>query len=115
MLSFPLETCTDEDGSIAGTIHRLLEEEVGVDRNTVKIIGIDPGRFQLIPGRDDVEIAYGFGFLDGDAYQTFRPTDNDVSFEKWMTVTELFRCRNVRVETRPILSHFMNNHFNRII
>jgi len=115
MLSFPLETAEESDGGVAeNTIWRLVEEEIGVDRNLVVILGVEQRRFKLIPGRDDIETVYGYGlFLGNPEEHKFSPSDTDIVFAGWKTIGEMSNSFT-RVETLPILMHFVDNHFHEV-
>lgn len=115
MLSFPLETMKQvDDGTAENTIRRLIEEEIGVDQALVKILGVEQKRFKLIPGRDDVETVYGYGLFLGDPEHEFSPSDTDIVFAGWKTPEELLYSFT-RVETAPILTHFQENHFRKVV
>ena len=109
MVSFPIETHEAADGSIEGTIQRLIVEEVGIDPSEVVLCGIEPRAFRLIPGREDVESRYGFGVLRGSPSRQFQPRDPDIRFVGWRTAEELLVC-HVRIETAPIVEHFRIKH-----
>lgn len=115
MLSFPLETVKEDDASPLATIKRLIEEEIGVDPSQVRICGVEEGRFHLIPGRIDITTMYGFGIFDGDPCSGFHPKDSDIVFADWLTLRELARGLNNRVEVAPILEHFVDYHLESFV
>lgn len=115
MVSFPLETYKEKDITIRKTILRLIDEEIGIHPDQVEICNIFSQRFNLIPGRNDIFTAYGFGIFRGDFGQVFQPKDKDVAYFGWRTVPELLRQR-VRIEVKPILDHFMTTkHYPALI
>lgn len=107
MLSFPLETYEETDGDYAKTIERLLKEEVGIPPSEVAICRVFEEKFKLIPGREDVETAYGYGIFLGNHSCTFIPCDDDIEFGGWMSIKELLTYR-IRVEVEPIIKHFLS-------
>jgi hypothetical protein len=116
MISFPLETVEEEDGGFQGTIIRLLKEEVGIHLGQVIICEIIPEKFQLIPGRNDVDTVYAYGIFKGNTDPSnFKPRDNDIRFAGWKTIKEL-RSGFVRVEVGPVLDHFITSkHYDKLI
>jgi len=114
MLSFPLETHKKEDGDYSNTIIRLLEEEIGIPLEQVIIGKIVPENFSLIPGRKDIVTVYGYGFFRGDPSANFHPSDSDISFAGWYACEDLLNYPLIRVETAPILLHFLENHAREI-
>jgi len=111
MLSFPLETFKDNDHNHLGTIVRLLEEEVGIALSEVEILGVFSERFNLIPGRKDIETVYGYGLFLGDPCREFIPDDDDIVFAGWMTLAEILQ-HPIRVEVAPIIDHFKAQGIN---
>jgi len=109
MISFPLETCKEVDGSLEGTVARLVEEEIGLSMSAIDLCGIDPERFRLIPGRSDVDTRYGYGIFLGNPEQFFHPKDDDIEFAGWMSCESLLNSF-IRAETAPIINHFLVNH-----
>jgi hypothetical protein len=113
MVSFPLETFEEKDGSFKTTIERLLREEIGISPQEVRNCCVVKEKFQLIPGRNDIYTIYGYGLFSGYPKDFFIPEDNDIKFSGWKTIDELLQ-QNTRVETRPILEHFRRNHFREL-
>ena len=109
MVSFPLETYEERDGSHFQTVVRLIDEEMGIPREQVTIYDIFPRAFQGIHGREDIIVFYGYGIFTGDADENFCPNDPEVSFAGWKTITDLLACHKQRVEVGPILSHFVSS------
>ncbi len=110
MLSFPLETFKKSDGGFDGTLDRLIVEEIGVPRNMVLVDRIVPENFYLIPGRSDIITVYGYGFFRGNPAAHLFPSDDDIAFAGWYTCEELLNYPLTRVETAPILQHFLKNY-----
>ncbi|MBI2439293.1 MAG: NUDIX hydrolase [Candidatus Moranbacteria bacterium] len=113
MISFPLETM-EEGESPKETIFRLLEEELGIASHEVEISEIPGQKFRFFPGKNIVT-RYGYGFLLGDPYRAFTPKDTDIRIRGWMSIEELRGYGNVRVETLPILNHFVASYRARYI
>lgn len=107
MVSFPLETFRDEDVRPEGTIIRLLWEELGILPEQVKLWGISPRKFHLIPGREDITTLYGIGKFLGNPDQKFIPKDDDIQIEGWKTPWELLSLDNPRIEVFPIINDFL--------
>jgi hypothetical protein len=115
MISFPLETFKEKDVTIQKTILRLMDEEIGIHPDQVELCNIFSRKFNLIPGRNDIFTAYGYGIFQGDLSQTFQPKDTDITYAGWKTIPELLRQR-VRIEVKPILNHFTEtNHYPELI
>lgn len=113
MESFPLETYEKKDGNLEGTAKRLLDEEIGITSQEVESCCLEKTRFNLIPGRKDIFIVYGYGIFTGDPEKIPGPKDKDVVFAGWATPSELLK-KYIRVETSPILCHFFENHSHKI-
>ncbi len=115
MISFPLETYKEEDGSHHGTINRLLEEEVGISPKQVRVYSIISEGFNLIPGRKDIQTYYGYGVFLGDPDQSFISQDNDVVFAGWKPLITL-SSYPLRVEVVPVLKHFLSRgHYEELL
>ncbi len=106
MLSFPLETFEKKDRDIQATVHRLLQEELGISSEEIALWGIAPKIFKPIPGRADIAMFYGVGTFLGNPDREFRPTDSDVEIAGWKTPAELLAEKSIRVEVRPTLEDF---------
>lgn len=114
MLSFPLETFKTADGSYINTIIRSLKEEIGICPDQVADIHVMPDNLHLIPGKNEIVTKYGYGIFLGETDTGFTPTDNDIEFAGWLTCEELLACPLIRVETSPVLLHFLENHRREI-
>lgn len=112
MFSFPLETREDKDRTLTDTIWRLVEEETPYSKNEIELLNIHHEPFHLIPGRPEIETWYGCALFCGDLdlaqYEGFVPADEATRFAGWMQIEELLQ-REVRVETKPILGHFLGS------
>lgn len=115
MLSFPLETYQKTDSNYTNTVIRLLREEIGISPEQVSIEKIISKNFSLIPGRSDIITVYGYGFFHGDLAAYFYPSDNDIAFAGWYSCKDLLDYPLIRVETAPILRHFLKNHAREIL
>lgn len=115
MLSFPLETYKEKDGNYSNTIIRLLKEEIGISSGQTVIKKIIPENFFLIPGRSDIITVYGYGFFRGNPDAYFCPSDDDIAFAGWYACEDLLNYPLIRVETAPILRHFLKNHAREIL
>ncbi len=113
MVSFPIETFEEKDVNPQGTIRRLLREEMGILENEVIFFDIAQEVFHPIPGREDIDIFYGYGLFSGNSGKIFVPGDVDIVFAGWKTLEELL-AQYIRVEVRPILEHFKNNHSEQL-
>ena len=109
MVSFPLETYEERDGSHLQTINRLIYEEMGIPRERVTVYGVSPNAFHGIHRREDIIVFYGHGIFTGDAEGNFCPNDPEVAFAGWKTLKELLEHPKRRVEVEPILSHFVSS------
>lgn len=106
MISFPLETQEEKDGSMEGTLSRLIDEEVGNISEQVCIYEMVSKKFLIHKG---IEIFYFYGIFGGDYRQNFSPKDDDIVYAGWWTLEELLAFTKIRVEVLPILQHFMKN------
>lgn len=113
MISFPLETFEEDDLIPENTIKRLLQEEVGISFDDLSCCIIAQEVFHPIPGREDIDILYGYGIFKGNPENIFTPEDDDIKFAGWKTPDELLQ-QYVRVEVRPIIEHFQKNHFREL-
>jgi hypothetical protein len=114
MISPPFETFESRDENAKGTIIRLIEEEIGFSVSQVEIYAVATEKFNLIPGNDNIFTTYAVGILNGDPNQERHPKDTDIVFSGWKTIDELFLCK-VRIETRPIIDHFIKNYLPGIL
>ncbi|HUD08678.1 MAG TPA: hypothetical protein VMQ48_01150 [Candidatus Saccharimonadales bacterium] len=115
MLSFPLETYQEIDGNYTNTIIRLLKEEIGISLEQASIGKIISKKFSLIPGRSDIVTVYGYGFFHGNPAAYLCPSDDDITFAGWYTCEDLLNYPLIRVETAPILRHFLKKHAREIL
>lgn len=113
MKSFPLETFREEDGSAENTIRRAMREEIGVTSAEVPIFHMAEEVFHPIPGREDIDILYGYGMFIGNPDRLFVPEDDDIEIAGWKTIPELLR-QYKRVEVEPILEHFQKEYFQKL-
>jgi len=112
MISFPLETFDSEkDKNFFDTINRLLEEELGVEKEEVFIQGICPKAFNIIPNRNDIVTHYGTGLFLGNPNRVFIPKDTDIRVAGWITPEQLLKNANIRLEVHPILTHFQESKY----
>lgn len=113
MVSFPLETYEPEDAYVRNTINRMLEEEIGIARDQVKIILISDAKFRLIPGNENIISTYGVGIFHGNPFQEFHPKDDDIIFDGWRTPEELLEQPLIRIEVEPMLKHFREKYLRQ--
>lgn len=120
MLSFPLETQEDRDnGSIEGTLHRLIEEETPYDVSDIELLGIHPESFQFFPDQPHIHTRYAYAkfadHMDVHRHSTEGlSVDGTVEYRGLMRIYELMNQDMIRVEARPILEHFLLNHYRRV-
>ena len=109
MLSFPVETFDkDADDTLEDTLLRLSEEELGMRRDEIDILGIIPEIFNPVPDRKDIDIRYGLAAFIGNPYRVFTPKDGEVEIIGWMKPENLYNSVPIRVEVRPILEDFFS-------
>lgn len=108
-ISFPLETVDRKlDQCPEDTINRLLIEELGLDP-TVVAYEVAQDCFTLIPENRNIITRYAYGFVKTREIPHIAPQDTDIMFFRWMTMKELLDTSHTRIETRPILHHFVNS------
>lgn len=114
MISFPLETL-EESEHPEEAVMRLYSEEMDVTQEEVEFCRICDREFHLIPGRPDIITLYGFGFFRGDPFRGFHPKDTDIEFAGWKTLDELMALKHKRIEVAPIVEHFSEHFFSKLI
>ncbi len=112
MRSFPLETQkegeTDEE-----TIRRLVKEETPFSWEQVDFQWIAKEKFNLIPGRKDIFIGYGFGFFK-EGIETIKetPVDPEIEVVGWKGLGILLKKEKdfLRIEVWPVWMDFLKNY-----
>lgn len=109
MRSIPFETFEPQDRTLENTLYRCAREELGMEIKALRMLGVSPVLFRLFPEITEIDIVTRYGIVEylGNPHQQWVPAAEDTRVVGWMTVDQLYEEPAIRIETRPVLDHFL--------